>query len=241
MSDHDTEQLCAAYRKTVEDPPYDRADAALLRIAQLQAHRHPMRLTYAIAATLIAALGLTAGVRSLVTDSRRPSVEVRAAVPRKVQTPKPLTTPFNDYLAEAVLSSDPERHDSQQRDTGFLRQTSESASLSAQAGLGCGTGVVDLNAPGAFARLKASRPDDYARMMRIIAGVTRHPELDVARWISATFDAANVSYLPLWMTSLPPKRRLSLCLASTDYTVVLTITQDGARVSPALSAPPHLH
>lgn len=91
------------------------------------------------------------------------------------------------------------------------------------------------------ARLKVSRPDDYARMMRIIAGVTRHPELDVARWISATFDAANVSYLPLWMTSLPPKRRLSLCLASTDYTVVLTITQDGARVSPALSAPPHLH
>lgn len=238
MSDHDIEQLCAAYRKSVEDPPYDRADAALLRIAERRTHRlTTRRLTYGIAASLIAALGLAAGVRSLVS---RPTVEVRAVVPRKPQTPKLVAIPFNDYLSEAVLSSDSGRHDSQRRDAGYLQQTSELSST--QPGPACGTGAeVDLNAPGALASLKVSKPEDYANIMRIIGGVTRHPDLDVARWISVTFHAANVSYIPLWMTSLPPKRRLSLCLASTGYTVVLTITEDGARVSPALSSAPHLH
>ena len=92
--------------------------------------------------------------------------------------------------------------------------------------------MIDLNAPGALDGLEVGRPADYAKIMRIIAGVTQHPELDVARWISATFHAGNVSYLPLWLTSLPPQRRLSFCLGSASYGVVLTITGNGARVSP---------
>lgn len=39
------------------------------------------------------------------------------------------------------------------------------------------------------------------------------------------------SYFPLWLTSLPPKRRLSFCLQDARYDVVLTITRNGARVS----------
>lgn len=97
----------------------------------------------------------------------------------------------------------------------------------------CGTAArIDLNAPGALDSLRVGNPSDYVRIMRIIAGLTRHPELDVTRWISATFHAANVSYLPLWLTSLPPQRRLSFCLGSTSYGVVLTITSNGAQVSP---------
>lgn len=228
MSDHDIERLCAGYRQTVEDPPYDAADAALLRAAAHRARRFPMRhLTYGIAATLLVAFGLAAGVRSLALRHRPSSRETLAATPRQAQAPASRSqTRSNDYLSAAMLSSATGQHD-----TGFLQQTS--ALWSMQADPSCGTAaVVDLNAPGAIEGVKVSKPGDYAKIKRIIAGVTRHPELDVARWIGATFHAGSVSYLPLWMTSLPPKRRLSFCLDSTPYRVVLTITPNGARVSP---------
>jgi hypothetical protein len=248
MSEHDIERLCIGYRQTVEDPPYDAADAALLRAAASRARHFPMRrLAYSIAATLLAALGLAAGVRALALRHRSSGHETLAAATRKrPATPASVSGPLaNDYLTDAVLSTAtnqhehfqafmtqlPRRADLQQRDSGFLQQTSAFSSM--QPDPACATaGTIDLNAPGALAGLKATKPGDYAKITRIIAGVTRHPELDVARWISATFHAGSVSYLPLWMTSLPPKRRLSFCLDSTPYRVVLTITQNGARVSP---------
>lgn len=229
MSDHDTERLCAGYRATVQDPPYDAADAALMRAAMRRTRRLPMRrMAYGIAATLLAAFGLAAGMRSL-TFWRRPStVETRTAASRERHAAKGQTISFNDYLSNAMLSSAPSV---QQRDAGFLQQTSALSPL--RADLTCGTAAaIDLNAPGELDSLKVGRPGDYVRIMRIIAGLTRHPEVDVARWISATFHAGNVSYLPLWLTSLPPQRRLSFCLESTSYSVVLTITSNGARVSP---------
>jgi hypothetical protein len=194
------------------------------------------RLSYGIAATVLAALGLAAGARALMVWRRPANIETRMAVTREAPTPKVRTSSRNDYLSDAMLTfGSAVGHDLQQRDHGFLQQTS--ALSPSQADLTCQT-ADDLNAPGALDRLKVRRPGDYARIMRIIAGVTRHPEPDVARWIGATFHAGNVSYLPLWLTSFPPKRRLSFCLASSGYTVVLTLTSDGARVSPALS-PPH--
>ncbi|HEY6515000.1 MAG TPA: hypothetical protein VIY50_02575 [Steroidobacteraceae bacterium] len=219
MSDHDIEGLCTGYRKYVENPPYDAVDAAVLHAALRQTRRPKMRrLTYGIVAALLVALGLAADVRTLVVRHR----------PVNVATTKVHEAPSIDYLSNAMLTSGSARaHD--------LWQTS--AFLATQPGPTCATAAADdLNAPGALDLLRVSKPGDYARIMRIIAGVTRHPELDVARWISATFHAGNVSYLPLWQTSLPPKRRLSFCLAGTGYSVVLTITRDGARVSPTLSA-----
>ena len=43
----------------------------------------------------------------------------------------------------------------------------------------------------------------------------------------ATFNAREVSYASIEMTSLPPKRRLSFALDNTRYTVVVTRTRDG--------------
>ena len=229
MSDHDIERLCAGYRASVEDPPYDAADAALMRAAARQTRRIPMRrLACGIAAALLAVLGLAAGMQ-LLTFSRRPSaIEARTAPAREAPAPTGQMIPFNDYLTNAVLSSSSAE---QRRNTGFLQQTSGLSSM--RAGLTCGTAsAIDLNSPGALDNLKVINPGDYVRIVRIIAGVTRHPELDVARWISATFHAGNVSYLPLWLTSLPPQRRLSFCLGSASYSVLLTITSKGARVSP---------
>ncbi|MGB6486445.1 MAG: hypothetical protein WBE91_06135 [Steroidobacteraceae bacterium] len=226
MSDHDIERLCAGYRATVQDPPYDPADAALIRAAARRAHqarRLPVRrVAYGIAATLLAALGLAAGMRSLTFWHRPSIIATRATAAQEARPSKARTSPFNDYLTNAMLGS---------ASTGFLQETSAVSTTSTDPT--CGTAAaIDLNAPGALASLKTTKPADYGKIMHIIAGLTQHPELDVARWISATFHAGNVSYLPLWLTSLPPQRRLSFCLGSTSYGVVLTITGNGARVSP---------
>ncbi|HUN72501.1 MAG TPA: hypothetical protein VMU52_09340 [Steroidobacteraceae bacterium] len=123
-----------------------------------------------------------------------------------------------------------------QDDTGFLQETS--AFSSTQADLTCGPAAeVDLNSPGALDDLKVTKPADYVRIRRIIAGVTRHPDADVARWISATFHAGDVSYEPLWLTSYPPKRRLRFCLEGTGYRAILTMTPNGARVEMARGLP----
>jgi hypothetical protein len=223
MSDHDIERLCAGYRVAVQDPAYDAADAALMHAAARRARRPSVRhLAYGIAATLLAALGLAAAMRS-VTFWHRPSIVVApATTARQTHTSKVRAAPLNAYLSNAMLGS---------ASTGFLQETSAVSTTTTDAT--CTTAaMIDLNAPGALDGLKAGRPADYANIMRIVAGVTRHPELDVARWISATFHAGNVSYLPLWLTSLPPQRRLSFCLGSASYGVVLTIADDGARVSP---------
>lgn len=244
MSDKDIERLCAGYRTTVEDPPYDAVDADLMRAAERSARRArrlPMRrLAYGIAATLLATLGIAAGLRSGADARRHSHSEMPTA--RVPEGPK---NPAGSYLSNATLdSASGERRDHaealvirvikrvglQRREAGFLQEASALSPLGAEAA--CGTvSRIDLNAPGALAALRATRPGDYVTVMRIIAGLTRHPELDVPRWISATFHAGNVSYFPLWMTSLPPKRRLGFCLQDARYTAVVTITPNGARLS----------
>jgi hypothetical protein len=223
MSDHDIERLCAGYRATVKEPPYDAADARLMRAAARRARRFPVRgLAYGIAATLLAALGLAAWMRSPAFWHRPSIIATPAMTARETRAAKARTIPFNDYLSNAMLGSP---------STGFLQETSAVSAM--RTGPVCATAAaVDLNAPGALERLKSAKPGDYGKIARILAGITQHPELDVARWISATFHAGNVSYVPLWLTSLPPQRRLSFCLGSTGYDVVLTITGNGARISP---------
>ena len=90
--------------------------------------------------------------------------------------------------------------------------------------------VVDLNAPGVLDRLKTQHPADYGTIAAILAGLRHHPSRDVPHWMMTTFDARQVQYVPLWLTSFPPKRRLSFSLNDTRYRVVLTITRDGALV-----------
>jgi len=249
MSDKDIERLCAGYRSSVEDPPYDAADAALLHAATLRARGLPKRrLVYSIAATLLAALGLAAGLWLKTPWRRLSNVDTRqTAALREEPHPKRQDPLFDQYLTNATLGSahagrldyaeaTPLTRASRairmrQRDTESLREAYAVAAMRAE--LACGPSAeVDLNAPGVLGSLKSKKPADYARIMGIITGLMQHPELDVVPWISATFHARGVSYLPLWLTSLPPKRLLSFCLGSTRYRVVLTIARDGARVSP---------
>lgn len=92
--------------------------------------------------------------------------------------------------------------------------------------------AIDLNAPGALEVLRRTRPEDYRRIVAILAEITRHPQRDVPRWLQTNFDARDIVYQPLWLTSFPPKRRLSFSLEGQPYRAVLTITDQGARVFP---------
>lgn len=238
MSDKDIEQLCAGYRASIEDPPYDATDAALLHAAAQRARRLPrQRVAYGIAAALVAALGLAVGLwsktpwrRSSVIDTRQTAT--LTATLAEGQRSKRRSLLLDNYLTHATLGSDSAGRLDYAEATTPLTQVRASAIAAKRAALSCGPSAeVDLNAPGVLAGLRGTDPGDYAKIMGILAGLTQHPDLDVARWIAVSFQARGVSYLPLWRTSLPPKRLLGFCLGSTRYRVVLTIAPTGAQVS----------
>ena len=91
--------------------------------------------------------------------------------------------------------------------------------------------TVDLDVPGAMERVRAANPDHFDKIAKMIEGVTQQPDTAVPRWLRVNFDARDVNYRPIVMTSYPPKRRLSFALDDTHYLVVITlINVDGAIV-----------
>jgi hypothetical protein len=92
--------------------------------------------------------------------------------------------------------------------------------------------TINLNNPGAFEALQRSNPTHYEKVRKILDGILQQPEATVPRWIQTNFDARNVSYLPILMTSDPPKRRLSFGLDETRYEAVVTLTNVRAEIVP---------
>ena len=90
---------------------------------------------------------------------------------------------------------------------------------------------IDLDATGALEALQQSNPTHFEKVRQIISGVVWQPDAKVPGWILANFNARDVSYAPIEMTSYPPKRRLAFALDDTRYTVVVTLARDG-KVSP---------
>ena len=93
--------------------------------------------------------------------------------------------------------------------------------------------TVDLDAPGAMERVGAVNPAHLDKIVKIIEGVTEQPDSAVRRWLQVNFDAQDVGYTPIVMTSHPPKRRLSFALDDTRYEVVVVLTKWGGAVTPA--------
>ena len=93
--------------------------------------------------------------------------------------------------------------------------------------------TVDLDAPGAMERVRAANPIHLDKIVKIIEGVAQQPDSTVPRWLRVNFDARDVGYTPIVMTSHPPKRRLSFALDDTRYEVVVVLTKWGGAVTPA--------
>jgi len=87
--------------------------------------------------------------------------------------------------------------------------------------------LVDLNEPGTFETLRHSNPTHYAKVRQIMDGLLQRPDAAVPRWIQTSFDARDVRYAPVVLTSHPPQKRLSFALDDTRYEVVVTLNVRG--------------
>jgi hypothetical protein len=93
--------------------------------------------------------------------------------------------------------------------------------------------TIDLDRPGALETLRQANPAHYEKVRKIVEGVLQRPDAEVPRWMQASFDARDVSYAPIVLTSHPPKRRLSFALDTTRYEIVLTLTNVRGEIVPA--------
>jgi hypothetical protein len=93
--------------------------------------------------------------------------------------------------------------------------------------------AVDLDEPGVLEALRRSDPNHYEKIRRILDGVLQRPGPEVPRWMQTTFDARDVSYVPIVLTSHPAKRRLSFALDATRYEVVVVLTNVRGDIVPA--------
>ena len=52
--------------------------------------------------------------------------------------------------------------------------------------------IVDLDSPGALARLRAERPEQFSKVMELLRDAERMPENKVEGWIRTRYDADSV-------------------------------------------------
>ena len=93
--------------------------------------------------------------------------------------------------------------------------------------------VVDLDARDAMEALQTSNPIHYAKVRRILDGILHQPEARVSHWMLVNFDARDVTYVPVVLTSHPPQRRLTFALDATRYEVTLVLTNVRGNIVPA--------
>jgi hypothetical protein len=92
--------------------------------------------------------------------------------------------------------------------------------------------TIDLDRPGALATLEQANPAHHAKVKRILEGIARRPDADVPRWLRVGFDARDVDYAPIVLTSHPAQRRLSFALDDTRYVAVIVLTHLRGAVVP---------
>lgn len=94
-------------------------------------------------------------------------------------------------------------------------------------------GPIDLDLPGNLEAIQRTNPEHYAKIERILAEVPRRPPNEVTRWMRTEFQARDVQYADLVMTSLPPKKRLQFSLDNESYAKVVTLSGWTAKPMPA--------
>jgi hypothetical protein len=90
---------------------------------------------------------------------------------------------------------------------------------------------IDLNAPGALETIKRDRPEHYAKIQRILAEAPRYLDEGprnvrsdaVATWMRTQFQARDVHYTDIVLTSLPPKKRFQFSLDDASYVLLVTL------------------
>jgi hypothetical protein len=96
------------------------------------------------------------------------------------------------------------------------------------------TGPIDLDIPANLKAVELDHPDHFAKIQQILVEVQQQPNGRVADWMRTRFDARDVLYTDLVMTSLPPKKRLRFSLDKSSYVTTVTLRNWGASPTPAL-------
>ena len=93
--------------------------------------------------------------------------------------------------------------------------------------------VVDLDSPGALARLRAERPEQFSRVTELLRDAERMPETQVEGWLRTRYNADAVHLGQMLLVSYPPKRRLSFSLEQVAYVATIVVALPPARIVPA--------
>jgi len=111
-------------------------------------------------------------------------------------------------------------------------------SLSAQYALATDTSPpkqVNLNVPGIMMTLRESRPTHFEKIQAIVRDLRNHDDQDVPRWMQTNFNAKNVLYSRILLTTSPAQRDLSFVLDDTRYRGRVTLERGGAQIFPIKS------
>ena len=100
---------------------------------------------------------------------------------------------------------------------------------------------IDLDVAANLEAVERDHPDHFAKIQRILAEVPRLPpsERPVATWLRTEFQARDIRYTDLVMTSLPPKKRLEFSLNDISYVKVVTLAGWQPKLMPAAEGAPH--
>ena len=90
--------------------------------------------------------------------------------------------------------------------------------------------TINLNQPGVLKMLQQENPEHYRKIREILAGLDNQRESKVPYWIQTEFNARDVLYGPVLLTSLPPKKHISFTLDNTHYEALLTLTDFGPQI-----------
>jgi hypothetical protein len=236
--------IAATMPALAEDVPTATMDAALLSAVRENSRRRRARpVGYAAIAAGIVAVGLA------ISTSRDPVAPQmaraddwasldRVSTPRGgseggelQRRPRVETGNRNNELNGLVLSAFAGEGEN-------LHAASETHTAAGTQGAGAAInvatqfGTINLNQPDALERLARENSFQFALIRRILAGIDTVPEHAVGRWMKSRFNATDVTYSSVLLTSDPPQKQLTFTLETTRYTAVLTLTPEGPRLVP---------
>ena len=242
------DDLIAGYRTIADtvpalaqDVPTPEMDSAILSAARGSSRRRRARpVGYAAIAAGVVAVGLapyvrldpdamSSGASDPVTSGAPMSLASNPELSRLQRWPRVETRSNGNSLNSLVLSAFPSAN-AELRAASEVQPASEIQTTGAVTPVAAQYGTVDLNQPEVLERLARENPFHFAMIRRILAGVDTMPEPAVGRWMKAQFNATDVTYSPVLMTSDPPKKQLTFTLETTRYSALLTLTSEGARL-----------
>jgi hypothetical protein len=112
------------------------------------------------------------------------------------------------------------------------------AALLASSALTANAGIeaihhVDLDTPGALARVERDNPAHFRAIRAILREAPQVKPQMLAGWVRTAFDARMASAM-LVKTSYPPQARLEFVLDDTEYRALVTLRNVEPSVKPAV-------